>query len=148
MNPYDQALHDFYFTEDHQKLVLHNNYGDPEEMPIDVFFREETELSDIDLIALDFADGAILDLGAGTGVHSKILQDRRHDITAIELSEKACQIMRSRGLKNVVNDSIYSQSLKKYDTLLLLMNGFGLAGTVQNIPRFLAMLKSLLNEGG
>ena len=56
--------------------------------------------------------------------------------------------MRSRGFKNVVNDSLYNKSLKKYDTLLLLMNGFGLAGTVQNIPRFLGMLKGLLNEGG
>lgn len=148
MTPVDQALHDYYFTDNHKKLVLHNSYGNPEEMPIEVFFRGEGDLSDVEMIALDFADGAILDMGAGTGVHSKILQERGEDVTAIELSAKACEIMQLTGVENIVNDSFYNHSNSKYDTLLLLMNGFGLAGNLNKIPEFLEMLKGLLNENG
>ena len=36
----------------------------------------------------------------------------------------------------------------KYDTLLLLMNGIGIAGTLNEIPEFLNSCKRLLNPGG
>ena len=36
----------------------------------------------------------------------------------------------------------------KFDTLLVLMNGVGLAGTADNLPKFLNQLKKILKPGG
>jgi len=48
----------------------------------------------------------------------------------------------------IVNSSIEEYYDEKFDTLLLLMNGIGLAGTLEALPKFLDKLKSLLNPGG
>jgi len=38
MDIYGQALQDFYNGQPEEKLWLNNHYGEPEEMPIAVFF--------------------------------------------------------------------------------------------------------------
>lgn len=148
LSPFDQALHDYYFKNQKSELTLHNSYGDPEKMPTEVFFREESDLSELELIAMDFADGDILDIGAGVGAHAKVLQESGKTVTALEISIKACEIMSDRGITNVLNKSFYEKIDLKFDTILLLMNGFGLCGKVENIPNFLNALKGLLRYGG
>jgi SAM-dependent methyltransferase len=147
-SPFDSALKAYFYNEIKTPLTLHNDYGEPEEMPVEVLFRDEDDLSDIDNIALTFCDGKVLDIGAGTGVHTLLLQQRDIDVTALELSPMACQIMADRGVKSIINKSIYTPLNQKFDTLLLLMNGFGLAGEIDNIKTFLDRLKALLNPGG
>ncbi len=146
--PFDSALEAYFYHDIATPLTLHNNYGEPEEMPVEVFFRDEDNLSDIDNIALTFCNGKVLDIGAGTGVHSLPLQEMEIDVTALELSSIACQIMQERGVKNIINGSLFAELGLKYDTLLLLMNGFGLAGKMANIKNFLEQLKRLLNPDG
>ncbi len=147
-SPFDSALEAYFYHNIATPLTLHNNYGEPEEMPVEVFFRDAEELSDIDGIALTFCNGKVLDIGAGTGVHSLPLQELNIDVTALELSTMACTIMKERGVKNIINTSFMADLGQKYDTLLLLMNGFGLAGQLANTKAFLDQLKRLLNPGG
>ena len=103
LTPYDQALADFFKSEVSANLILHNNYGEPELMPVEVFFRTEEDFTDIDNIALSFCQGRTLDVGAGTGVHSAVLQAMGIDVTALEISKFACSAMKSIGIKNVIN---------------------------------------------
>ena len=57
--------------------------------------------------------------------------------------------MNNRGIKNVVAaDFWHFQPSEKYDTILLLMNGIGLAGTLEQLPAFFQKLKSWLAPGG
>lgn len=148
MTPYEQALADFFETEISADLTLHNNYGEPELMPVEVFFRSQEDFTDLDHIALSFCQGKTLDIGAGTGVHSAVLQAMGIDVTALEISEFACKAMKSIGIKKVINMDLYDLKNEKFDTLLLLMNGFGLCGKVSQAPTFYKILKSLLNPGG
>lgn len=145
MSPYDQALNDFYFLKKSKELTLHNNYGEPEVMPIEVFFREQ--ITELDEYALSLCHGKILDIGAGVGVHSLLLQQLNKDVSSLEISEKACQIMKQRGVQKIFCESLYDHN-NKYDTLLILMNGFGLAGNINTVSMFLQHLKSLLKPGG
>lgn len=146
MTPFDQALHDYYYHEDETEFVLHNDYGDPEDMPVEVLFRlVPTELEEY---ALTWCKGHVLDIGAGVGVHSLFLQHVEQRVTALEVSSKACQIMADRGVVNILNQSMYAPLPQKYDTLLMLMNGLGLCGTIANVPHFFNTLKAMLNPGG
>ncbi|MES3017630.1 MAG: methyltransferase domain-containing protein [Bacteroidota bacterium] len=147
MDVFGKALLDYHRLGHTEKLWLHNNYGKPEDMPVDVFFRTEDDLSELEEYALSLCKGTVLDIGAGAGAHSLLLQDSGFDVTSLEISATACEVMKSRGLKNVINEDIFSYQ-KKYDTLLLLMNGIGLCGDVEGLNRLLPHLKKLLRPGG
>ncbi|MGB3182632.1 MAG: methyltransferase domain-containing protein [Cyclobacteriaceae bacterium] len=144
---YGQALLD-YAAGKEKSLYLETSYGTREEMPVSHYFRDYDGLPDIDQIALQFCSGNILDVGAGAGVHSLILQENNNTVTALELSPGACQVMKKNGVQNVLNADFYTLTKRKFDTILLLMNGLGLAGTLNNLPVFLSKAKSLLSEDG
>src|SRR5690606_17091295 len=146
---YGQALDEFHRTGRLSRpLLLHSGYGDIEEMPIDIFFREEDEFPELELIALALCDGKTLDVGAGAGCHSLYLQEQGMDVTALEISPKACEIMKLRGVKTVIQEDIFSYDKDKYDTLLFLMNGIGLAESIEGLKRLFNHCKTLLNLGG
>lgn len=148
MTPFGQALTDYYEHDEAPDLVLHNSYGDPEEMPVEVFFRELEDFTELELSALGLCEGKVLDVGAGTGVHSAVLQAEALEVYALELDPAACEIMRAYGIEQVIQDDIYSYHEQKFDTLLLLMNGIGLAKDMKGLSELLDQLKKLLNPGG
>lgn len=146
---FGQALKDYYEEKEEKLLWLHNSYGDPEEMPIDIFFRMEEDMSPIELKALKLCKGKILDIGAGVGCHSIVLQERGLDVTALEISKDACEIMQDLGIKQIENADILTfKPIQKFDSLLLLMNGIGLSRTYSALPDFLEILKRLKTSEG
>ncbi len=145
---YGLALKEYY---EHQKpfyLKLHNNYGKPEKMPVEVFFREDQDLSVLEKLAIDNCAGTVLDIGAGTGVHSLILQDMDCNPTAIDISKSAVEVMEMSGVNKVLNLDVLDLEGQKFDTLLLLMNGLGIVGELKHLPKYLDTFKNLLNPGG
>lgn len=146
---YGKALSDFHHDGKLKwPLQLHSSYGDTDEMPIDVFFREEEYFSELELIALTLCDGSILDVGAGAGAHALYLQKHGHNVTALEISNTASDIMRMRGVESVITQDFFMLRHQQYDTLLLLMNGIGLAGSLDGFRRFLSQAKTLLSDRG
>ncbi|NEU07200.1 class I SAM-dependent methyltransferase [Flavihumibacter sp. R14] len=145
---FGKVLMDHYQGIQDSKLWLYNNYGSPEEMPVDVFFRDESEMPELELLALDLCRGRILDIGAGVGSHALVLQNRGKEVTALEISATACKIMQSRGVKSVINEDVRKFEGEKFDTLLLLMNGIGLTGSLQGLRDFLKRSSKLLSPGG
>ena len=77
-----------------------------------VFFRKQKDMNDIELAALNSVQGKILDVGAGAGCHSLVLQLLGHEVTALESSKQSCEVMRQRGLKQVVQSDIMHFSEK------------------------------------
>jgi SAM-dependent methyltransferase len=146
---YGRFLKDFYKSELKSDVVLHNNYGEAEELPVDAFFRGEEDMPDVEIFALNLCEGKILDIGAGTGTHSLVLQRNGLEVNAIELSEGACEVMNLRGVKKVIHADVMSfKSEEKFDTLLMMMNGIGFCGYIDDLKLFLVHAKQLLNEGG
>jgi len=148
MDIYGMALMDQYRGKLQGKVWLHNSYGHPEEMPIDIFFRPEADMPDLEITALNLCKGKTLDIGAGVGSHALILGSRAIDDTALEISKKACQIMKHRGIKKIINTNIMQFNTEKYDTIILLMNGIGLCGDIPGLRYFLNYIKDLLMPGG
>jgi len=145
---FGKVLKDHYQGRQKGKLWLHNSYGMPENMPVDIFYRTKSELTELESMALDLCKGKTLDIGAGVGSHALILQDLGLDVTAIEISESACDIMRRRGVKRVINADILQYEAEQFDTILMLMNGIGLCGDIKGLHNFLDYLKRLLLPGG
>lgn len=147
---YGEALLAYYKNPEaaQKPLLLHSSYGDTEEMPVEVFFREEEDFTELEYIALSLTDGKVLDVGAGAGCHSLYLQDKKVDVEAIELSAIACTIMQQRGVKHILEQDFFNLTDKKYDTLLFLMNGIGLTGTIDGFRELLTFAKTLLTDRG
>lgn len=143
------AIKDFYEKKLKSKLYVHDQFGPKVEMPISMYFRDEVEMPELEDVALENCEGRVLDVGAGAGSHALALQVKGLDVSALEISPAACEVMESRGVKDVIcSDFFKFNSKEKYDTILLLMNGIGLCGTIENLKTFLKKAEELLNEDG
>lgn len=147
MDVFGTALLDFYQNGETDVLWLHNSYDEIEEMPVDIFFRSEEEMPALEHKAISLCYGKTLDVGAGVGSHALILQSLNIDVTAIDISAEAVNIMKKRGVKNALVKDINDVG-EKFDTLLFLMNGIGLTGTLQAFADFLDQAKTLITEDG
>ncbi|MCW3081462.1 methyltransferase domain-containing protein [Segetibacter sp.] len=148
MDVLGKAISDFYTRQPYNKLWIHNKYGKKEEMPIATYFRNVADMPDLELIALQNCTGKILDIGAGAGSHALELQDKGFDVTALEISEKAAEVLRLRGVKKINCTDIFSFDGERFDTLLLLMNGIGLTGNIAGLKSFLQHAKKLIDPLG
>lgn len=143
-----EVISDYYHQTMKGKLWIHNKYGKRESMPVDIYFRDEEDMSDLELFALQHCSGTVLDIGAGAGSISLQLQQRNIEVTALEISPKAVSIMKIRGIKQVVQQDIFKFEGEKFDTLLLLMNGIGLTGNISTLRLFLQHAKKLIQPKG
>jgi SAM-dependent methyltransferase len=112
------------------------------------FFRSEGEMNELEQRAMNECKGRVLDVGAGAGCHSLVLQERGLEVLAVEQSTRACEVLRDRGVLQVLNTDIMLMQQGGFDTILLLMNGFGIGRNDQGLVALLKHLKSLLAPGG
>jgi len=105
-------------------------------------------MPELEKVALELTKGKVLDLGCGAGSHSLFLQKKNYLVKAIDISDGAIQVCKKRGLKNAEIMNLWDLKSEKFDTILSLMNGVGLCGTLGMLPSFMAHLKSLLNPNG
>jgi len=142
------ALQDYLAGYRGTPLFTHTHFGWAEEMPVSEFFRQPADFPELEHIALALCDGRVLDVGAGAGSHALFLQQRGMDVTALERSPLAGDVMRARGVKRVITADFFRYDGDRYDTLLFLMNGIGVAGTIDGLKTLLHHCKTLLNPGG
>ena len=145
---FGQALLDYHrgnYTED---LWTETSISEPDEMPLPYLFRSYEEMPAIERTALDESRGKILDVGCGAGNHALYLQGKGLQVSAIDESRGAIEVSKDRGIKNSRNVRLLDFSEGTYDTILLLMNGTGIFGRLDLIPKYLQHLKSLLKPGG
>ena len=142
------AMHDYYFKNHPQKLWIHNNYGEPEEMPVRIYFRNENRMPKLEQMALQLCKGTVLDVGAGVGSHALALQGKGYEVTAIDISAKAVEVMKLRGVKTAINGDVFCYQNNQFGTILLMMNGIGFTGNTTKLRLFLLHAKTLINKGG
>ncbi len=146
--PHGAALRDFLAGDLDAEVIVRAEDGEEDRTPARVFFRGPEEFSALDEAALDLCRGRVLDVGAGAGCHSLVLQARGLVVGALDVSTDAVEVMRRRGVRDVRCGNVFSFSGERFDTLLILMNGIGLVGTLDGLDRFLRDVPRLLAEGG
>lgn len=148
-DPMGQAILDYQTTGKASTLKVLSTMFDDDEMSVPYLFRTEESFPVLERVALGMASGRVLDVGAGAGCHAIALQNKGLDVTAIDVSPLSCEAMRLRGLKNVQCVNFFSPMFdERFDTILMLMNGTGIAGELENLPNLLRRAASLLADGG
>ncbi|MCX5735704.1 MAG: methyltransferase domain-containing protein [candidate division NC10 bacterium] len=146
--PHGAALRAFLAGREDAEIVVRGEDGEEERTPARVFFRGPEEFSSLEEAALDLCRGRVLDVGAGAGCHSLVLQERGLAVVAIDVAPEAVEVMRSRGVRDVRCGDVFAWAGERFDTLLILMNGIGLVGSLDGLDRFLRDTRRLLNAGG
>lgn len=141
------AIADFHATGKAAKLRVFSPMFDEDEIPVKTLFRGFDEMPAIEQTALREATGRILDVGAGAGCHSLALQHMDKQVTAIDISPLAVATMRDRGVKEVLQQDFFTLD-GQYDTILMLMNGIGIVGSLSRMPAFFMQVDHLLTPGG
>ena len=78
-----------------------------------------------------------------------LLQEEGVEVTAVEVIPEAVEIMKDRGVVDARRGRLEDLPEEMaYDTILLLMNGAALAGTLDGLGPFLGTLRRLLARGG
>ncbi|MEN9221400.1 MAG: class I SAM-dependent methyltransferase [Thermostichus sp. BF3_bins_97] len=123
-------------------------FAEPQVISPEVFFTDA--LPEAEALALDLCRGQVLDIGAGTGRHALLLQERGLSVWGLDRSPVALQIMEQRGILNRIQADIFHWAGPeiRFDTLLLLMNGIGLVGSLGGLERFLTLARNWLQPTG
>ncbi len=144
-----QAIADYHSTGQASRLRVFSSMFDEDEIPVAHLFRTYDQMPLLERQAMDLCRGRVLDVGAGAGCHALLLQERGLAVTAIDVSPLSCGVMRERGLADVRQCDIMQCDLKEqFDTILLMMNGLGIAGTVERLPDLLNHLRTMLSDDG
>ena len=145
---FGQAILDYQTQNAPEDLVTETNISEADEMSVAYLFRTYQDMPKIEKKALQLAKGKILDVGCGAGSHSLFLQQKGFEVTAIDISPKAIQACQLRGVKDARIQHLLELENEQFDTILLLMNGTGIFGTLAETSKYLQKLKSLLTPNG
>ncbi len=134
-------------TKKGDDIIVSSEICDDDIIPVEVLFRKETEMPELELMAMERTKGKVLDVGAGAGCHALYLSELGFDVSAIDTSQGAIDYMKTMGL-NASRKNFFDLKGESFDTILMMMNGIGIAGTLSNLDATLLHAKSLLKEGG
>jgi len=151
-----RAIAEYWKTKTADKLRVFSPMFEEDEIPLTTLFRSYEDMPKIERKALDMAKGRILDVGAASGCHSLVLQERGLDVTAIDISPLSVETMKERGVKKVLEQDFFELGSQQhvftlegqYDTILMLMNGIGIVGTLDRMPEFFKQLDKILAPEG
>lgn len=147
-DPMGAAIYDYYVNGNADTLIVHSSMFEDDEIPVEDLFRTLDDMPQIERIALDQAQGRILDVGAGSGCHSIALNELGKTSVAIDISPLSVEVMKRRGI-DARQINLYDETFgEKFDTVLMLMNGTGIIGTLDNMPVFFERMKQLLDPEG
>ena len=148
-DPMGAAIADYFAKGKSAKLRVLSSQFEEDEIPTEQLFRTFDEMPELEQEALKLASGRILDCGAGSGCHALALQDMGKDVEAIDISPLSVEVMKKRGVQQAYQINLFDENyLQKFDTILMLMNGSGIIGKLENMGTFFTKMKQLLNPGG
>lgn len=143
-----KALYDYWHQHHPEDLLTWTNLTSKEVLHVSYLFRDFDLMPETEQLALSLANGSILDVGAGSGIHTLYLQQQKKDVTALEISPLSCQLMKERGVKKVIQSDFFNFSGQKFHTILFLMNGIGLVEKAVYTDRLFQKLDELLFPDG
>lgn len=148
-DPMGAAISDYFNNNKADKLRVFSSQFDEDEIPVQELFRSLRQMPLLERTAIGLATGKILDVGAGSGCHTLALQEAGKEVCAIDISPLSVDVMKQRGVKDARLINLFDDRFAEtFDTILMLMNGSGIIGRLENLPAFFRKMKQLLRPGG
>ncbi|MBW4968908.1 class I SAM-dependent methyltransferase [Croceibacter atlanticus] len=144
---FGKAITDYFNGINDADISVHSKDFEDDTIPVHYLFRDFSEMPKIEQLALQNTKSSVLDVGCGAGSHALYLQEQGHDVLAIDTSEGAITTCKRRGVVQA-RQLPFLEVEGTFDTIILLMNGTGIIGSLQEIPAFFDKLKSLLSKNG
>ena len=147
--PLGAALTSYHLGNVDAEIVVRSDLWEDELIPASTFYRPNAQaLPDLELEALARCCGRVLDLGAGAGRHALELQRSGHEVVAVDVLADAVRIMRDRGVTDARRGGFDAVRGERFDSVLMLMHGLGIAGTLRGLGDLLERLPGILAPGG
>jgi SAM-dependent methyltransferase len=147
-DPLGAMLLDYWNGNKEAVVIIHSPLLEMSQMSGRLMFRSPDQMSPIELKALALCQGRILDVGAGSGCHSLYLQEHNKEVVALDISPGCIEVMEKRKVAQRSCNSLFALENQRYDTLLMLMNGLGICGSLDGLNLFFQCIKPLLSAGG
>jgi SAM-dependent methyltransferase len=148
MKPFGLSLLSYYEGAHEAVLMVRRDDGFESAVPVKHFFRSEVDFGAIERSAIEQCYGHVLDVGSGTGVHSIILESKGFNVTAIDITSEAVDIMNRRGFRGGVQGDIFEYRGGPFDTIIMLGHGTGIVGDLFGLSRFLKHARNLAKPAG
>ena len=99
---------------------------------------------------MDYVRGRVLDIGCGAGRVALWLQLRGFDVTGIDVSPTAVEVCQRRGLRKCFVMPVKKLNFppRSFDTILMMGNNLGLAGSVPGTIELLRKLHEITTREG
>lgn len=130
---------------------LERDDGLVEAMNASLYFSEPSSWPGPELAALKSVSGRVLDIGAGAGRHSLLVQHRGHEALALDVSPGAIEACRRRGVERTFLGSIHdlaSTAVEPFDAMVLMGNNLALLQTEARAAGMFDAMRMLLRPGG
>lgn len=146
---FGKVLKDYQAGKDPQYRVLRDDgHGEKKFVSPEEYFLNYEEWDKPEKEIIKLARKKTLDIGAGAGKHALYLQNKGYDVKAVDISSGAVDVMRERGVEDVqlqdVNKLDFNEDV--FDTILLMGNNLGLAGTVEKTLDLFERLAKMTKE--
>jgi 2-polyprenyl-3-methyl-5-hydroxy-6-metoxy-1,4-benzoquinol methylase len=150
-DPHGAAALDYFNGDTSAAVTVHTEGRKTKQVPMSIFFRTAANLLPLEDVALELAvkaGGRVLDVGAGSGCHSLILQERGAEVCAVDIVPVLVEVMKRRGVRDARCADILEFSAPAFDTILMLMNGAVMLEKLERMAPFLRHLRSLTKPTG
>jgi SAM-dependent methyltransferase len=127
--------------------IVERDDGFVETGPADVYFAPFRRWPRHQRQAMRLVRGRVLDVGCGAGRAAVHLQERGHEVVAIDVSPGAIEVCRERGVRDArvlaLGDIRVGSGLGSFETILMLGNNFGLFGSPRGTRTILRRLAKM-----
>ncbi len=146
---FGQAFMDFHKGR-RFKLRLERDDGYVDEQDLSLYFKDFDEFPDVERKALRHARGRVLDIGVGAGRVALHLQRQGMRVLGIDISDKALEVSRRRGVRELAKMSACDLRLRRdsFDTALAFCNNFGLCGNMDGVREMMERLHRIIRDDG
>ena len=149
MDAFGQAAIDFLQGVNDEFIFVKSETMEDDLIHVKHLFRSFNEMPKCEQTALNHAKGKTLDVGGGVGSHCLYLQSKGMETVLLDHSAGLCNVSSKRGVKSIVQHDFFSWNpVEKYDTVLFMMNGIGIGGSIELFKETIKKSFNLLNEGG
>src|SRR5690625_4042810 len=117
---FGRAVSDYYHKNQPEDIKTETNISGVDTLPTAYLFRDFEEMPKAEQKAMQLSKGKVLDVGCAAGSHSLYLQNKGLEVHALDISQKAIEICKLRGIIHAYKAALLICDKTIYYTILIL----------------------------